>query len=53
MEQSIIDLNKDANYRNLLRKLNGNGEKPSMDKRLEEEAFNKMKKQADVWEEEK
>ena len=42
-----------ANTKAILRKLNGNGEKPSMDNRLEEEAFNKMKKQADVWEEEK
>ena len=42
-----------ANTKAILRKLNGNGEKPSMDNRLEEEMLNKMKKQADVWEEEK
>ena len=42
-----------ANTKAILRKLNANGEKSSMDNRLEEEVFNKMKKQADVWEEEK
>ena len=41
-----------ANTKAILRKLNANGEKSSMDNRLEEEVFNKMKKQADVWEEE-
>ena len=30
MEQSIIDLGKDANYRNLLRELNGNSEEPNI-----------------------
>ena len=42
-----------ANTKAILRKLNANDESSSMDNRLEEEVFNKMKKQADVWEEEK
>ena len=42
-----------ANTKAILRKLNANGEKPSLGNKLEEEVFNKMKKQADVWEEEK
>ena len=42
-----------ANTKAILRKLNAKDENSSMDNRLEEEVFNKMKKQADVWEEEK
>ena len=42
-----------ANTKAILRKLNAKDESSSMDNRLEEEVFNKMKKQADVWEEEK
>ena len=42
-----------ANTKAILRKLNAKDENSSMDNRLEEEMLNKMKKQADVWEEEK
>ena len=42
-----------ANTKAILRKLNANGEKPSLDNKLEEEMFNKMKKEVDIWEEEK
>ena len=42
-----------ANTKAILRKLNANGEKPSLDNKLEEEIFNKMTKEAEVWEEEK
>ena len=42
-----------ANTKAILRKLNANGEKPSLDNKLEEEMFNKMKKKVDIWEEEK
>ena len=42
-----------ANTKTILRKLNESVEKPSMDNRLEEEMFNKMKERADIWEEEK
>ena len=42
-----------ANTKAILRKLNANDESSSMGNRLEEEVFNKMKKEAEMWEEEK
>ena len=42
-----------ANTKTILRKLNDKVETQSADSKVEEEVFNKMKREADKWEEEK